>query len=211
LSSNGYFPMPLQQPNQLSVKVEGAKLKITSVLPLTSPALLNYLNQRAIATKLVQQYCVQLKYRFEQRDYFGIGFSNLSGGYEIRNPFYKYSSAPKDISVFKNGGETISVFEGFMDFLAFLSVKDREHQAIDFLVLNGIGFFERARYIMEDYKKISLYLDRDKAGMETTQKALSISPLYEDRSKGYSNFKDVNEWAVHLKERPHCKISRRLR
>jgi DNA primase len=176
------------------------KLEITAVHSLSSPVLLSYLKQRAIDIDLAVMYCRQVDFRIGEKGFYGIGFPNLSDGYEIRNAFLKYSSAPKDISVIQNNGDSIAVFEGFMDFLTFLSLKDKNQGAIDYLVLNGIGFFERARYIMEAYGKISLYLDRDKAGRIVTQKAMQLSPAYQDESNCYKEFKDLNEWAMNLKD-----------
>ena len=49
---------------------------------------------------------------------FAIGFPNASGGYEVRNKYFKGCIAPKDITHIRQTGEpkeTCYVFEGFMD------------------------------------------------------------------------------------------------
>jgi hypothetical protein len=61
---------------------------------------------------------------------YAIGFENFSGGWELRNSFYKGSLLKKDISIVnlnnENQNETgkrIVVFEGFMDALSFVEMK----------------------------------------------------------------------------------------
>jgi hypothetical protein len=41
------------------------------------------------------------------RNYFAIGFPNRSGGYEIRNAYFKGCISPKDISVISKGNEDL--------------------------------------------------------------------------------------------------------
>ena len=79
------------------------KLLITAIKPLNSPALLNYLEGRGIDIAIAKEHCQQVSYQLNEQHYYGIGFKNDEGGYEIRNPFYKYSSAPKAIRTFANG------------------------------------------------------------------------------------------------------------
>ena len=55
-----------------------------------------------------------------------IGFPNVAGGYEVRNSFFKGCIAPKDITHIRQQGEQREkclVFEGFMDYLSFLTLR----------------------------------------------------------------------------------------
>jgi DNA primase len=65
--------------------------------------------------------------------------------------------------------------------------------------LNSLAYLEKNRVEMEQYPKIHLYLDRDKAGREATKKALFWSVRYMDKSHSYQNFKDLNEYLCHPK------------
>lgn len=59
---------------------------------------------------------------------FAIGFPNASGGYEVRNKYFKGCIAPKDITHIRQAGEpkeTCYVFEGFMDYLSFLTLRQK--------------------------------------------------------------------------------------
>ena len=49
---------------------------------------------------------------------------------------------------------------------------------------------------MESYQQIDLFLDRDRAGRETTEKALEWSNKFRDRSELYRDFKDLNDFLI---------------
>jgi len=70
------------------------------VLPITHPALIKYLEERCIDIETARTVCKELHFDTRGKHYFGIGFPNIAGGYEIRNPFFKGCIAPKDISHF---------------------------------------------------------------------------------------------------------------
>lgn len=51
---------------------------------------------------------------------------------------------------------------------------------------------------MENYPAINLCLDRDKAGINCTHKALGWSAKFRDKSQQYEKHKDLNEWLKDL-------------
>lgn len=171
------------------------KLKIVDDFPLRSTSLLNYLEDRKIPLEIARQFCREVRYEINDKKYFGIGFKNNSGGYEIRNPYYKISSSPKDITSINNGATEVAVFEGFIDFLSFkATTKNLPENGQDFVVLNSVSFFERARPFMENHESIRLYLDRDNTGLNCTERALSLSTKYKDESHLYKSFNDFNDY-----------------
>ena len=93
------------------------------VVPLSSPALYAYLRQRGINTELAKRECREVRYLNGETPYYAIGFPNRSGGYEIRNKHFKGCIAPKDITHIRQSEskEACYIFEGFMDYLSFLS------------------------------------------------------------------------------------------
>ena len=146
------------------------------------------------------------------KTYYGIGFKNDSGGWEIRNPYFKASSSPKDITTFKNGSDEAVVFEGFTDFLSFQFLhKNLPENSQDFVVLNSVSFFERARLFMEQHQLIRLYLDRDAAGQKYCRRALSMSTKYTDESKLYKKHKDLNDWIVNSGKLQKMRVRQKLR
>lgn len=200
LSGISFFQQPSK--NHLVPKIDfhaDSKIKILHEKTISSFALVRYLHQRRLPMDLVDRYCKEVKYELNSKEYFGISFKNDSGGYEIRNPFFKASSSPKDITTFKNGGVLASVFEGFTDFLSFMAIHKNQPQIkSDYVVLNSVSFFEKARPFMEQHKIIKLYLDRDKTGQKYSQYALSLSNKYKDESCLYKQHKDLNDWIVNF-------------
>lgn len=98
------------------------------IVPLSSPALLSYLQERRINTELAKRECREAHFTNNGKRYFAIAFPNISGGYEIRNRYFKGCIAPKEISHIRQSGkarETCYVFEGFMDYLSFLTLRLR--------------------------------------------------------------------------------------
>lgn len=187
------------------------KIKILQDFPIASPSLLGYFEERKIPLEIADQFCREVRYELNDKNYFGIGFKNNSGGYEIRNPYFKTSSSPKDITTINNGSDEAIVFEGFIDFLSFkATIKNLPENGQDFIVLNSVSFFERARLFMENHKHIRLYLDRDLTGINCTQRALSLSSKYNDESMLYKNHNDFNDWIMNPAKAPKKSLGRRL-
>lgn len=200
--------------NAQSQQEQGAesKIHILQVKTLSSFSLLNYLQQRRIPVDLAEQFCKEVKYELNGKEYFGIGFKNDAGGYEIRNPYFKASSSPKEITTFSNNeAKEAAVFEGFTDFLSFLAINKNEQQVPqNFMVLNSLSFFEKARVFMEQNEAIRLYLDRDAAGQNCSRYAVSLSNKYKDESRLYQQYKDLNDWVVNFGKTKKKKLRQKL-
>ena len=191
------FPQPVFQQSEISEKE--SKIIILQSFKLTSFPLLQYLEQRRIPIEIARQFCSQIRYELNDKTYYGIGFKNDSGGYEIRNPYFKASSSPKDITTIQNSSDEAVVFEGFMDFLSFKAIyKNQPINQSEFVILNSLSFFKKARPFMEQYEAIRLYLDRDAAGQKCTRHALSLSKKYKDDSCLYQHHKDLNDWVMNF-------------
>lgn len=147
---------------------------------------------------VAEQFCREVHFQLHDKNYYGIGFKNDSDGFEIRNPYFKGSSAPKNITTIKNNSDNILVFEGFMDFLSFMGITPNEDKnKYDFVILNSVSLFEKARSFMEEHNAIRLYLDRDTTGQNCSRYALSLSSKYHDGSDLYKGYKDLNNWVMH--------------
>jgi hypothetical protein len=167
--------------------------------PLASFSLHRYLYLRRITGQVAERFCKEVAYELSGRKYFAIGFKNNSGGFELRNAFFKGSSTPKDMTTIETGAKEVAVFEGFFDFLSFnVLVQNEQPIKNNFLVLNSLSFFAKARPFMEKHNRINLYLDRDKSGQNCTRQALSLSGKYEDKSCLYSGYKDLNDWMMNI-------------
>ena len=172
-------------------------------VPLSSPALLSYLRQRGINTGLAKRECREVRYLTDGKPYFAIGFPNRSGGYEIRNKFFKGCIAPKDITHIRQEQpkETCYLFEGFMDYLSFLTLRlERcpDHPGLDgqdYVVLNSTSNLSKAIRPLGGYGRIHCFLDNDKAGMEAVQELREEYGLrVRDASHIYGGYNDLNDF-----------------
>src|SRR5690606_21536492 len=155
-------------PSYIHYKPE-SRISILKEESIRSFALIRYLKERRIPLEIADKYCKEIRYGLNQQEYYGIGFKNDWGGYEIRNEYFKTSSSPKGITTIQNKASQVIVFEGFFDFLSFISLnKDRDTLENDFVILNSVSFFEKARPFMEEHDTIKLYLDRDETGNKFT-------------------------------------------
>ena len=178
-----------------------SKLVVKDIRPLYAYPLKNYLHERSIPIVVADAFCKEVSYEVNGRSYYGIGFQNNAGGWEIRNKNFKQSSTPKDITCLGSGAASAHVFEGFMDFLSYQALHPYEDpRTIDFIVLNGAGLFDRALPFLETHPQVHLWLDRDVTGLAYRDYALSLGSRFRDESGLYEKFKDLNDWLRHKGE-----------
>lgn len=174
------------------------------VTELSSPALLSYLQERGINTELAKRECKELHFENKGKPYFAIGFPNMAGGYEVRNRYFKGCVAPKDITHIRQQGEPRSMcylFEGFMDYLSFLTIRVRNNPQCprlttqDYIILNSVSNLAKAEGILANYTRIGCFLDNDTAG-RTAYKNLQtmFGERLFDKSIYYSEYKDLNDY-----------------
>ena len=170
------------------------QIKVTATSALYSLALIHYLGERGISFDLAAKYCQQVHFSLNGKQYFGIGFPNDKGGYEIRNPYFKSCASPKAVTTLKKGYSALSVFEGFLDFLSFLVLFEGTVAVqTDYLVLNSLSFFEQQMGYMLSYDRIFLYLDNDNAGKRCTALACKSNPAFTANESLYRGYKDLND------------------
>ena len=170
------------------------------VLPITHPALIKYLEERCIDIETARTVCKELHFDTRGKHYFGIGFPNITSGYEIRNPFFKGCIAPKDISHFyaEEPKKICFVFEGFIDFLSFMTLRRKENDGLkrqDYLVLNSVSNIQKALERLSQYDSVQCFLDNDNAGRNAyLQLSKELENSVVDASTLYNGYKDLNEY-----------------
>ena len=170
------------------------------VFSITHPALIKYLWERYIDIEIARTVCKELHFDTRGKHYFGIGFPNIAGGYEIRNPFFKGGVTPKDISLFHNeeAKQSCFVFEGFIDFLSFMMLRRKENDGLkrqDYLVLNSVSNVHKALEPLSHYENVQCFLDNDEAGRNAyKQLSEELGSSVLDSSSLYSDFKDLNDY-----------------
>lgn len=166
---------------------------ITEVNEIKNWNLKKYLNERGLSKK-VYPYLKEVKFTINSKKLYAIGIQNLSGGWELRNTFYKGSILKKDISVITNNSDKVLVFEGFIDALSFIELQ--EDFCFDVISLNSISMLGKLKNFIQEYSEICLFLDCDNAGIKATNFLLSEFSQATDYSFLYKDYKDFNEFLV---------------
>ena len=184
--------------SQPVMAVNGARrlIEISDTLP---PHLQEYLTkERCIDMEKAIPFLKCISYEVRSRLYQAIGYANLSGGYELRDDkTFKGTIAPKDITpIFTDRAEPVCIFEGFMDFLSFLSMK--EEITNHCLVMNSVSNVARTiRYLNDRHlTHIRAFLDNDEAGRRAVQDFIKAGFHVEDMNIHFQDFKDLNEFHV---------------
>ena len=184
--------------SQPVMAVNGARrlIEISDTLP---PHLQEYLTkERCIDMEKAIPFLKCISYEVRSRLYQAIGYANLSGGYELRDDkTFKGTIAPKDITpIFTDRAEPVCIFEGFMDFLSFLSMK--EEITNHCLVMNSVSNVSRTiRYLNDRHlTHIRAFLDNDEAGRRAVQDFIKSGFHVEDMNIHYKDVKDLNEYHV---------------
>ncbi len=184
--------------------------KILDVNEIQHPALLEYLRERKVGNQT--QFLHEIHYRMNDKNYFGIGFKNDSGGYEIRNKYSKICLGKKDVSTIKNGSESLRVFEGFFDFLSFKNVEEfSQKETADYLILNSVSMIRNIKSSIGNYENIELYFDNDEAGNRAVEMIRNENQNAEDCRILYSDFKDLNDWMIRKNPLPERQVKLRRR
>lgn len=171
-------------------------IEISDTLP---PHLQDYLTkERCINLEKAMPFLKCISYEVRDRHYQSIGFANLSGGYELRDDkTFKGTIALKDITpIFTDRAEPVCIFEGFIDFLSFLSMK--EEITNHCLVMNSVSNVARTiRYLNDRHlPHIRTFLDNDEAGRRAVQDFIKAGFHVEDMNIHYKDFKDLNDFHV---------------
>jgi len=172
-------------------------IEVIGVQPLTEKMpLVSYLWSRSIPLEVADLYCKAVSFTLNEKHLYSIGFQNRSGGYELRNPYFKGAASPKDISHFQNGSETVSVFEGFIDFLSALSSVHKLPVEGDYLVLNSASLLNKNLSAIKPYRRAICFMDNDMAGRNCLASIQTLGIDVVDASGFYAGFKDVNDWLI---------------
>lgn len=169
------------------------------VVPLEHRALVAYLQERGIPAHIAKAKCKEAHYSVNSKSYFAVAFENISGGWELRNRYFKGCRGRKDISYLpwaRDGPSTeCAVFEGFIDYLSALTLDIIS--GADAIILNSVVNVNKAVPYLRNYTVINCYLDNDNAGQTALAKLTAIyGSTMIDRSTLYSEFNDLNDFLV---------------
>ena len=185
--------------NQTTTRQVSGTRRLICLSDTLPPYLQEYLKkERCIDLEKATPFLKCISYEVRGRRYEAIGFANSSGGYELRDDkTFKGTVAPKDItSIFENKAKPVCLFEGFMDFLSFLSMKEKV--ANQCLVMNSVSNIGRSIHYLNERNITSVraFLDNDDAGRKAVQEFVNAGFKVEDMAVYYKDFKDLNDFHV---------------
>lgn len=168
------------------------------------------IGRRGLSMATVQPYLKQVAFMDTEtkKTYTGFAFENDQDGLEISIPnpktyqSFKTCIRPKTITSFvPENCETISVFEGFWDFLTWKHIRgDKEKQG--YIVLNSVSNARKAVDFLVERKNtikfVFLFMDNDRAGEKALHDmALELEPhgfRIGSMNHFYERYKDLNEY-----------------
>lgn len=191
------------QSNLLKDESKSVEIRITNSFIPNNERLIAYFQGRGISKQTLVDHTLQVHYEVGDKNYFGIGIENISGGFEIRNAVMKSKIGINDISEIKGTKDEVIVFEGMTDMLSFVQLLKVNNQKNNrtLVTLNSTTNLDKFLDRYRDYNgKIFLCLDGDKAGNQATEKILNtlldkeikdIRALYNISENGNN---DLNEY-----------------
>lgn len=187
-------PVPRKEPRQVH--------EITCIRQLgTDGRLTAYLASRGILDAamasgfLREVYYDHIREDGTRKPFFGVGWQNISGGWDIRSRAGKTCLLKKDYFLKTGMSGTASIFEGMMNYLSALTENpDIDQDTV--IVLNSLSISGRAIGFLKsrgDISRHELYLDHGPGGRGFTGQFLSELPGSEDRSYLYRGHGDYND------------------
>ena len=186
-------------PNQRENVTASGTRRLICLSDTLPPHLQEYLTEeRCIDLEKTKPFLKCISYEVRGRRYEAIGFANSSGGYELRdNKIFKGTIAPKDITpIFEDKAQPVYLFEGFMDFLSFLSMKGEVTNQC--LVMNSVSNVVRSIHYLNkrNITSVRAFLDNDDAWRKAVQEFVNTGFKVEDMAVYYGDFKDLNDFHV---------------
>jgi len=188
-----------QQPKTIVTNKE-PNYEITKVGKIEHPNLISYIQQRRLNLEHVKKFCFQVHYRFNNNsEYYGIGFLNDSGGFDIRNKYFKGCLGNKNITTINNNSDVVSIFESWSDFIAYLTYLNKIPEE-NFIILNSTALVNKVVELISDFKLVKTFFDFDNSGNNSsTIISRNCKNEFEDCRYLYKNYKDFNDFLLSLK------------
>lgn len=189
---------------------------VSSLNTISSKALQYYLRQRCINPTLGSRWCNEVDFIVGGRQLFALGFRNDRGCWALRNSFWKGSTGqgvstiikdrgvvgavtPEALASFPDAGKgRVALFEGFMDFLSWLTLERTQTPPCDALVLNSTSNLREALPFLRTHDSIDCFLDNDDAGRQCLQMVRDQCPesVVNDMAGRYAIYKDLNDYLI---------------
>lgn len=201
----GPFAPRLIEKESSSKYDKGASGIIHGIRPIIgSPAASYIINIRKIPIEIASQYVSFVRYSHFPggRIFSGIGWPTRRGGWSIRWAIDlgpgkgKAFVGPGGMSFFPtaNGVQSQNgiVFEGLFDFLTYVTLHGMDCDAV---VLNSVDNYNNSLDLLNSYRCVYGYLDRDEHGRECWSKiSAHCGDKAIDASDEFAGYKDYNDF-----------------
>lgn len=199
-----YNSVPLEKiPNrfQFEDQEEMKPHEIRLIKPLGNNfAIRTYLESRGVydeaikSKQVVEVYYDHINHKGNRRRYFGAGWKNNAGGYDIRSKYGKICIDHKDLLLVEGDSGRTNVFEGMMNFLSGLKGKSVSMKDTN-IVLNSLSLSMRAIDKIKNSatSELNMFLDNGIGGDKFTKLFKEHFPALKDRRDIYNGFGDYNE------------------
>jgi hypothetical protein len=199
LKRTNNIDLPVYEP----VKRDRKSIEVLSISDKFCPELRKYIIHREISIEVAQKWLKQATIRFPyspinpEKEHIVLAWRNDSGGYEFRGGRIKLSNAPKNVTTIKGTENTnkVLLFEGFPDYLTYLTINNFKKEVDSALILNSASFLEVMIPFLKG-KEIKYWGQTDIAGDKALQRLKEEGITVQDFRIHYFPCKDLNDWWV---------------
>lgn len=161
-----------------------------------NPAITAYLQQRGVwdvaEGRLKEIYYYVEDEKKQRKHFFAAGWQNEVEGWEVRNKYFKGCLGHKGLTLIPGQGDHLVVFEGYMNYLSWLTENPQAGSGI--LVLNSLALLKAGIKTAGNFGRIDLFLDRDKSGEQASAEFTQALPQATDCSVVYQGYGDYNDY-----------------
>jgi hypothetical protein len=188
-------------PEYAPVKRDKKSIEIVSLQPLSSPILRKYLISREISVEVALRHLQEAVIRFPystinpNHEHRVLAFRNDSGGYEFRSYKFKLGNSPKNVTTIKGCGDNILLFEGFPDYLTYLTINNYRKEVDTAIILNSVSFLEIMIPFLKGHR-ILYWGQNDLAGDKAKKRLEEEGIVVKDYRLNFSDHKDLNAFWV---------------
>jgi hypothetical protein len=219
---------PVQAHYPVAMKEKEPGIVILKEKSLNNPALITYLQERCIDIPIAQKHCREVYYTAGGKRYFGIGFKNNSGGYEIRNKYFKGATSKDITTIHHKDAYACHIYEGFLDYLSHLTIEKHHlssktghswpkiNPGENIIILNSVTNINKAKDFLKNENQLmtTTYFDNDDAGRRTVKELRDFMHPYRpilDASICYQYHKDINDYLVSLSKQQKNAITSKMK
>jgi hypothetical protein len=173
---------------------------------LAMKALVSYLTGRGINWRLMQQsqrttaHLQQIFYRTStsarEKPYFGLAWKT-DAGWEVRSKNFQGTIGGKGLTwLLGRDRDEVAVFEGFMDYLSYLTHIGRPWLDCTVLILNSVSLLQEALPTLLGAKVVHWFGDNDVAGeraLHLLRQVLTTARVHA-HNELYRGYKDINDF-----------------